>query len=240
MSQENEHDSVGQFREIMAGEGMSTEHAAPDAPGAPDSSPPDEKSYPMFNLPTVAEYYRERRGGDEDAIHTYVSLRRASVPPIEREAAAPDEPSAPDSPPPDEKDRDTLHPAEYYQGLWNEDEVPQTDETAYVQEFVAQSIDYLDVLTELLARKNYMYGSESIKTTGGYGVVVRAYDKVARLLSMHQKNLSGEGADESRLDTWRDLMGYAFIGYAMELGAWDKITRDANEAVKVAKKARGG
>lgn len=67
-----------------------------------------------------------------------------------------------------------------------------------------------DVMHELLIGKQRDYGHENILLFGLTGVAVRMCDKIARL-----KTLLLEGytpANESLLDTWRDLVGYSVIG----------------------------
>lgn len=64
-------------------------------------------------------------------------------------------------------------------------------------------------ITSLLVSKQADYGHENINRFGVIGLIVRISDKVARLANLYRKNSSPK--NESVLDTWRDLFGYAVI-----------------------------
>ena len=69
-------------------------------------------------------------------------------------------------------------------------------------------------LAELVCKKQHDYGHENILAFGEFGVLVRTNDKVARL-----RNLVGkEGITEPRIDTWRDIAGYAIIALMLDRG----------------------
>lgn len=64
-------------------------------------------------------------------------------------------------------------------------------------------------LRTLLIGKRRDYGPGNLPVFGEYGVLVRTYDKVQRLV-----NLSGIGVtpiNESTEDTWLDVAGYAIL-----------------------------
>lgn len=65
-------------------------------------------------------------------------------------------------------------------------------------------------MIELLVSKQTDYGHDNINRFGVVGLIVRISDKVARLTNLHRRNTSPK--NESVLDTWRDLFGYAVIG----------------------------
>lgn len=62
---------------------------------------------------------------------------------------------------------------------------------------------------KLLCSKQADYGHENILAFGDVGICVRMSDKIARI-----KNLNGKknAMNESLLDSWLDLLGYAVIG----------------------------
>lgn len=75
--------------------------------------------------------------------------------------------------------------------------------------------DFADVTALLMSKRND-YGSANIAMTGPAGIAVRLVDKSARLW-----NLQSTGripGHESIADTYRDLMGYALMGLALERG----------------------
>ncbi len=70
----------------------------------------------------------------------------------------------------------------------------------------------------LLDRKQRDYSSSNISEFGGYGVMVRLYDKISRL-----KNLIRNVAqpnNESISDTWLDISNYGLIGQLLDKKIW--------------------
>ena len=68
------------------------------------------------------------------------------------------------------------------------------------------------VLAEMkatLLRKRHDYGQANIAKFGSLGILVRASDKIERLINLQHKD--PELADETVMDTWLDLMGYAIL-----------------------------
>lgn len=77
----------------------------------------------------------------------------------------------------------------------------------------------------LMARKNRQYGKSNITQFGLLGVIVRANDKLQRLVTLVvQPALKGEKptkpADESVEDTLMDLANYATIGQMLHRDWW--------------------
>ena len=83
-----------------------------------------------------------------------------------------------------------------------------------------QALDkILAEIRETLLEKNKRYGRENIARFGERGVLVRASDKVERLIQMVWNSVA-DTADESVEDSWRDLAGYAIIGLMVRRGKW--------------------
>lgn len=73
-------------------------------------------------------------------------------------------------------------------------------------------------VTKTLIRKQRDYGPKNISRFGRKGLLVRLYDKVARL-----ENLTSRGAspqNESIADTYLDIVGYCAIGIMWEEGSF--------------------
>jgi len=64
-------------------------------------------------------------------------------------------------------------------------------------------------IVSLIVMKQHDYGQGNILAFGEFGVLVRASDKLERLKNLLKKDLEPE--NESIIDTWRDLAGYAII-----------------------------
>lgn len=92
---------------------------------------------------------------------------------------------------------------------------PQTREAAKVL------LEYL----ELFERKHHDYGPGNIARFGELGVLVRAHDKMERLINL--QNFDPVVGDESKDDTWQDLMGYALIAQLVRRGKWLQGNRGA-------------
>lgn len=75
----------------------------------------------------------------------------------------------------------------------------------------------VDIVKEVLVRKQRDYGHENIRRFGRQGLMIRIHDKVARLENLLQ---SGETPNnESIDDTLLDIVGYSAIGIM-----WEKNT----------------
>jgi len=73
---------------------------------------------------------------------------------------------------------------------------------------------------ELLVRKQKDYGPLNITEFGSIGIVIRMFDKVARLRNLLTKNqniqTANEVPNETFLDTLMDIIGYCTIGLMLE------------------------
>ena len=81
-------------------------------------------------------------------------------------------------------------------------------------EFIQQVLESIT----LFDKKQHDYGNANIAAFGEKGVLVRANDKMARLI-----NLSKEGEkanNESLDDSWRDLSIYGTIALVVRQGVW--------------------
>ena len=74
---------------------------------------------------------------------------------------------------------------------------------------------------ELFDRKHSDYGKNNISISGQIGIVVRMFDKLARIQNLLNKE--GEPNEESLEDSWVDLMNYAGIGKLLGNGKWDEL-----------------
>lgn len=72
-------------------------------------------------------------------------------------------------------------------------------------------------IADLLVKKDQDYGADNIKRHGTLGVLVRMDDKLARLTNLQNADKVNNEAIE---DTWKDLAGYAIIGYLLSKGLW--------------------
>lgn len=79
-----------------------------------------------------------------------------------------------------------------------------------------------EILAELratLISKQADYGHGNILAFGEYGVLVRAYDKVARLKNLLENKK--EPRNEAVEDSWLDLAGYGIIGIMLRRGTFE-------------------
>jgi hypothetical protein len=74
-------------------------------------------------------------------------------------------------------------------------------------------------MLELLCRKQHDYGHGNILSFGMIGVAVRMADKVARLANLTSRDI--DAVNESLLDTWRDIVGYAVIAGMLLVGTFE-------------------
>ena len=73
-------------------------------------------------------------------------------------------------------------------------------------------------MLDLLCRKQHDYGHGNILSYGIMGVAVRMSDKVARLENLTKRDV--DAVNESLLDTWRDIVGYAVIAGMLLVGTF--------------------
>ena len=74
-------------------------------------------------------------------------------------------------------------------------------------------------MLDLLCRKQHDYGHGNILSFGITGVAVRMADKVARLANLTSKDV--DAVNESLLDTWSDIVGYAVIAGMLLVGTFE-------------------
>jgi len=98
-----------------------------------------------------------------------------------------------------------------------------------------QCTAFLDTVMQMYRvhlSKNSDYSPANILGTGEMGVIVRAWDKIARLLNLYGFNLEiakpatlaqpREPKHESIDDTWMDMAVYGIIGMLIRAGKWGK------------------
>lgn len=70
----------------------------------------------------------------------------------------------------------------------------------------------------ILDRKQQDYGSGNLLKFGVQGVVVRANDKLERIINLSKR--TSDAQNEPLADSFLDLANYALIGYLMHTGKW--------------------
>jgi len=90
---------------------------------------------------------------------------------------------------------------------------------------------HLQEYFELWKTKQHDYGPRNISKFGEFGCVVRASDKMERLINLHGKECSA--ANEPYIDTWKDLLGYAVIALTILSGQWPGISPKEEEGTHV-------
>lgn len=98
-----------------------------------------------------------------------------------------------------------------------------------------------DIIATLI-KKDHDYGSGNIHQFGERGVLVRATDKINRLYNLLWTGEEEEVNDEAVDDTWKDLAGYAIIGYMERHGKWcvENIGNPIIEKCRYCKKKTSG
>jgi len=74
---------------------------------------------------------------------------------------------------------------------------------------------------ETFKKKQADYGSRNISVFGEPGVVVRANDKMQRIIQLAWHSHSQNVSDEKVEDTWLDLAVYALIALMLRQGQWE-------------------
>ena len=79
-------------------------------------------------------------------------------------------------------------------------------------------VDLLSDIKKMLLAKHHDYGTNNLKKRGLPGIMVRLDDKIARIdnLLMNQENVHVE--DESIVNTFIDIAGYAIQAILLEEG----------------------
>ncbi len=75
----------------------------------------------------------------------------------------------------------------------------------------------------VLDRKQQDYGSSNLTKFGVDGVVVRANDKLERIINLRKKG-DKVANNEPLADSFLDLANYALIGYLMQTAKWPVTT----------------
>ena len=80
------------------------------------------------------------------------------------------------------------------------------------EEALSEVINRLEML---ILSKHYDYGSKNLLRFKELGILVRASDKIERLLHLIEPGISPQIPEETMRDTWLDLAGYAVQGLMM-------------------------
>lgn len=83
----------------------------------------------------------------------------------------------------------------------------------------------IDIATHI-CRKQADYGHDNISRFGRIGLLVRVHDKVARLENLTKRGV--EPQNESLVDNYTDVIGYAAIGMMLERD-WFKLELDRSQ-----------
>lgn len=84
-------------------------------------------------------------------------------------------------------------------------------------------------MTELLISKRRSYGPSNLLEDGGYGILIRASDKVGRLRTMYKSGSYVNDDGDSLFDAWRDLIGYAVLAILYETEEHFKREREKRD-----------
>lgn len=107
-------------------------------------------------------------------------------------------------------------------------EIPRLDiiDTAHVAigELKAQKQWDTGDMVALLVRKQRDYGHENILAFGHVGIAIRMCDKLARLDTLLTNGATP--SNESLIDTWMDLVGYAVISEMLFLEVFELELKD--------------
>ena len=76
----------------------------------------------------------------------------------------------------------------------------------------------LHATIDLLVKKQHDYGHNNILGFGLLGLCIRISDKIARLVSLEKRG--SKPHNESVIDTWTDIVGYASIAKMLENGTF--------------------
>lgn len=79
------------------------------------------------------------------------------------------------------------------------------------EEFKEEIEEVLDGMLDLLSRKRQSYGPHNLTKFGDTGVLVRASDKMERLVHMYQNGMHTTAVGEDAEDAWTDLCGYSLL-----------------------------
>lgn len=80
-----------------------------------------------------------------------------------------------------------------------------------VPEFNGELAQVCEDMRQLLVAKRESYGPFNLAKFGDDGILIRVSDKLERLIHMSRENLETTAVDESRIDAWRDIVGYGLL-----------------------------
>lgn len=86
-----------------------------------------------------------------------------------------------------------------------------------IEQFRKRLMYHFRLMTDLLESKRRSYGTTNLIRFGGIGIVIRASDKIDRLANLYRDGGMVSGDGDSRLDAWRDLIGYGVLGLLHEI-----------------------
>jgi len=78
-----------------------------------------------------------------------------------------------------------------------------------------------DDMVALICRKQHDYGHGNILNFGVIGIGVRICDKIARIKNLHQVACKANPKNESLVDSYHDIIGYAVIALMVEQGSFE-------------------
>lgn len=106
------------------------------------------------------------------------------------------------------------HQAQFYQSDW---ELLFRNVGAAVIRMVLRCGDTLDPeeFAAMLLEKHKRYGATPLTKWGPMGIIIRIDSKLERWHNLSQNPTLNQSTDESSLDTLRDILGYAVLGYVM-------------------------
>lgn len=87
----------------------------------------------------------------------------------------------------------------------------------YIAKELARTLD-------LFRERQAKYGPKNIAEFGEVGILVRLYDKMARLRNYYMDGGAGDMGDESVADAWYDIACYAIIALVCRQGLWPGAT----------------
>jgi len=83
-------------------------------------------------------------------------------------------------------------------------------------------------LFELFKAKQSSYGPGNIAAFGERGCLMRANDKIQRLITLVWNGRENRLRDETIDDTWLDLADYALIAFLCRTGKWPGVKRGSD------------
>jgi hypothetical protein len=75
----------------------------------------------------------------------------------------------------------------------------------------------------IFCMKQRSYGPMNIAEFGEKGVILRANDKLKRLINLRWNGVENPLEDETVMDTWFDLSDYGLIGLLCHTGEWPHL-----------------